>query len=160
LGAVVNAAGEMTAVHRTWLHQAADGRWTKAPMQSAKMSLGQVAGGSIRLWRGASGKPLADAPEGETVVIGEGIETCLSVALLCPELRVLAAVSLANLARIALPGTVRTVILAADNDGDNAAAAHALQMAVNRYAGEGRAVRIARSPIGKDFNDALTADMT
>ncbi len=93
-------------------------------------------------------------------MIGEGIETCLSVALATPEFRVLAAVSLGNLARVTLPPAIGTVIIAADNDGDGTPAAEALQRAVDRFAGEGRAVRIARSPIGKDFNDCIVAGLT
>ncbi len=153
VAAVVNAAGEIVAVHRTWLQRDCAGRWIKAPLRNAKMSLGSIAGGSIRLWRGASRRPLANAPDGETVVITEGIEDGLSVALLCPELRILSAVSIANMARIVLPAAVQTVILAADNDGDNLAAASALQRAVDCHAAAGRAVRVANSPVGKDFND-------
>lgn len=90
-------------------------------------------------------------------MIGEGIETCLSIALACPELRVLSAVSLGNMARITLPAAVRRVILAADNDGAGTPAAEALQRAIDHFAREGREVRVARSPVGNDFNDALTA---
>jgi hypothetical protein len=155
VAAVNNAAGEHVATHRTWLG-CVEGRWGKAALRDAKMSLGSVAGGTIRLWRGATGKPLDRAAEGEAVAIGEGIETCLSVVVACPELRVLCAVSLANMARIELPPAIRTVILCADNDGGNEAAARGLARAVDHFAMQGRAVRIARSSIGKDFNDALT----
>jgi len=156
VAAVTDAAGEHIATHRTWLTERG-GRWTKAPLRAPKMSLGSVRGGTIRLWRGASGRPLREAPEGETVVIAEGIETALSVAIACPELRVLSAVSLANMPSVVLPPAVRSVILCADNDGDNAGAAGLLQRAVDHFAAQGRAVRIARSPVGKDFNDCLTA---
>ena len=124
-------------------------------MGNPKMSLGSVAGGCIRLWRGASRKPLAQAPEGEVVAIAEGIETALSVVIACPELRVLAAVSLANMGNLPLPPTVREVIICADNDVANEAAARALERAADRYAEQGRNVRIARPPVGKDFNDTL-----
>jgi len=159
VAAVVSGAGEIIAVHRTWLQQDRDGRWIKAQLHNPKMSLGPLAGGSIRLWRGASRRPLRLALDGETVVLTEGIEDGLSVALLCPELRVLSAVSLANMARVELPAAVRTIVLAADNDGDNLAAAKALQRAVDCFTAEGRTVRIAFSPIGKDFNDLLQSDV-
>jgi hypothetical protein len=159
--AAVNAAnGEHVATHRTWLNLAADGRWRKAPLKHPKMSLGTVAGGCIPLWRGASGKPLAKALPGETVVIGEGIETGLSVALACPELRVLSAVSLSNMGGLTLPAAVTTVILAADRDDGNEVAAAALGRAAAAYQAQGRVVRIARPPAGfGDFNDLLTADV-
>lgn len=158
VAAITEASGVHVATHRTWLAMAEGGSWTKAPLRDAKMTLGSYAGGCIRLWRGASGKSLAQAPAGEAVAIAEGIETALSVVLAAPELRVLCAVSLANMGRIVLPETVRTVTLCADNDGDNPAAARALQRAVEHFAAEGRAVRIARPPAGlKDFNDVLRA---
>ena len=154
LAAVVNAADEMVAVNRTWLQQD-DGCWIKARLCNPKMSLGPLSGGTIRLWHGASRKPLAQTPDGEVVVVAEGIETALSGALLCLDLRVLSAVSLPNMARIVLPPAVRSVIIAADNDGDNQAAARGPQRAIDRFKVEGRLVRIARSPVGKDFNDVL-----
>lgn len=155
VAAVTDAAGRHVATHRTWLQQDTEGTWRKARLRDPKMSLGSVAGGCIRLWRGASGKALAQAPEGETVAIAEGIETALSVAIACPELRVLSAVSLGNMGRLALPSAVRNLILCADNDGPNEGAARALQRAVDHYLSEGRTVKIAVPPCGKDFNDTL-----
>lgn len=157
LAAINDADGQHVATHRTWLTRAASGTWCKAPLRDPKKSLGSYAGGCIRLWRGATGRNLRDAQPGEAVAIAEGIETALSVAVACPELRVLAAVSLANMARVQLPAAIGTVILCADNDGDNAAAAELVTRAAERFAREGRAVRIARAPVGKDFNDTLRA---
>ncbi len=159
VAAITNRAGEHVATHRTWLARDVAGVWRKAPLRDRKLTLGSYAGGSIRLWRGASGKPLAQAPEGEVVAIAEGVETALSSAIACPELRVLAAVALANMARIELPPAIRIVILCADNDGDNPAAARGVARAVRQFAAAGREVRIARSPVGKDFNDALRAEV-
>ena len=161
LAAIIDGTGRHVATHRTWLADDGAGRWVKAALNNAKMTLGSYAGGFIPLQRGGSGKPISEAPDGETVAIAEGIETALSVALACPELRVLAAVSLGNMARIALPPSLRYVILCADNDAsDNEAAARALRTATARLASEGRQVRVARPPIGKDFNDTLLAART
>lgn len=157
LAAITGDDGQIMAVHRTWLALDSAGRWGKAPLRAAKMSLGRVTGGTIRLWRGASGKAMAKAPEGEAVAIGEGIETCLSVAVACPDQRVLSAVSIANMANITLPAAIRTVILLKDNDGDNKAAAKALRRAISHFQEDGRIVRIAIPPVGKDFNDTLRA---
>jgi hypothetical protein len=157
LAAITDADGRHVATHRTWLARDASGAWGKAPLRDPKKTLGSYAGGCIRLWRGATGRSLSDAQPGETVAIAEGIETALSVAVACPELRVLAAVSLANMGRLILPPQITTVTLCADDDGDNQAAAELLTRAAERFAREGRAVRIARPPQGhKDMNDALT----
>ncbi|MBU8546357.1 MULTISPECIES: DUF7146 domain-containing protein [Roseomonadaceae] len=158
LAAITDGAGEHVGTHRTWLAEDGGG-WRKAPLRDAKKTLGRYAGGFIPLWRGASGKPLRDAPAGEVVAMAEGIETALSVVLACPELRVFAAVALANMGSVVLPAAVSRVILCADNDGENPKAAALLERAADRFAAEGREVRIARPPVGKDFNDTLRAEL-
>lgn len=159
LAAITDGAGLHVGTHRTWLAWDGVGAWRKAPLQDAKKTLGRYAGGFIPLWRGASGKPLRDAPAGEPLAVAEGIETALSVALACPELRVIASVALANMGSLILPASVGCVILCADNDTDNPKAAALLDRAAERFAAEGREVRIARPPVGKDFNDTLRAEM-
>jgi len=154
LAAIVGPDGGHVATHRTYLAEHG-GVWGKARLKAPKKVLGGYAGGTIRLWRGASGKPLATAPESDVIAIGEGIETSLSVAIACPEYRVLAAGSLNNLARMILPAHALDLIVLADNDAGNPAAQAALQRAVDRLLAEGRSVRIARSSAGKDFNDSL-----
>lgn len=155
VAAVTNGHAGLQAVHRTWLSEVR-GKWVKAPLDAPRKALGQVSGGTIRLWRGASGKPLAEAPDGETAVITEGIETGLSIAVSCPERRVLSAVSLNNLARVELPPAIKAVVIAADNDTPGSAAEAVLYAAVRRLEATGRKVLIARSPVGSDFNDCLT----
>lgn len=156
LGAITGPDGAHQATHRTWLSRRPDGTWGKAPLDRAKKVLGGFAGGAIRVWRGAGGRPLAEAEAGEVVALAEGIETALSVALAAPELRVLCVVSLGNLARVELPASVSTIVVCADNDEGNDAAARALARALDRFAGEGREVRLARPPVGVgDFNDMI-----
>ncbi|BAK83951.1 DUF7146 domain-containing protein [Komagataeibacter medellinensis] len=155
LAAITDGTGAHIATHQTWLAQDDGGVWRKARLNASKKIMGAFLGGSIRLQRGASGKSLKDSPAGETVAIGEGIETCLSVALACPEMRVLAAASLGNMASVQLPEQIRSVILLADND-TNPQAQRGLRRAIDFHLAAGREVRVARSPKGKDFNDAIT----
>lgn len=156
VAAILALDGHLVGVHRTWLALGAGGVWGKAPVRNAKMSLGSVAGAAVPISPGAAGARLRDAPPAEPIVVGEGIETCLSVAIACPDLRVLCAVSLANLGAVALPPQVRSVILAADND-EAPGARRGLARAIEAHRAAGREVRVARSPIGKDFNDVATA---
>lgn len=155
VAAISDMDGAHRATHRTYL-DCDGGAWRKARVESPKMVLGGFAGGSVRLWRGASRKPLREAPADDLVVIGEGIETCLSIVLAVPEYRVLCAVSLDNMGAIALPPQVTRVILAADND-TKPAARRAFDRAVSRHLDAGRVVRVARPEIGNDFNDTLQA---
>lgn len=158
VGAIMSLEGELQGVHRIWLEPGPSaGTWRKAALRSPKKALGSVTGGCIPIWRGSAATPLREAPDASTAVLCEGIEDALAVALLAPELRVLAVVSLANMASVMLPASIATVILAADNDAPGSPAALALQRAVDIHTAVGRDVRIARSPSGKDFADALAA---
>lgn len=154
VAAIHGADGEHLATHRTWLERFGGG-WNKARLPRNKMVLADFPGGSIRLARGASNAPLKDAPAGDPVVIAEGIESALSIAIAVPEVRVLCAVSQGNMASVWLPDQIGPVILAIDNDTKPAAKA-AAQRIVDRYLERGCNVRVARSPVGNDFNDALT----
>jgi hypothetical protein len=154
VAAVAGPDGTLAAVHRTFL-MGRPGSVTKAPMNDPKMSLGRLAGGCIPIWRGNSGEPLRRAHPGEAVVLTEGIEDALTVALACPGRRVLCAVSLANMARVWLPAAIKTVVIHAHNE-DGPEAEAALLKAVRFHAAQGREVRIARAPGGaKDFNDVV-----
>ncbi|MBR0703134.1 toprim domain-containing protein [Bradyrhizobium diazoefficiens] len=132
-----NAAGELTAVHRTYL--ARDGRG-KAPVEPERMDLGNVKGTAIRL------SPLA-----EELLVGEGIETTLSVMQVTGKPG-WAAGSAGMMRELVLPQEVRSVIILVDGDVYGEQAASAARV---RWVGEGRSVRMARAPKGTDFNDLL-----
>lgn len=147
VAAVVNGKGEQVAVHRTYL-QMVNERWQKAEVGAgfdAKMVLGSYAGGIISLSRGKSGKPLSKAPDDDVVVLCEGIEDGLSIALACPDYRVLTTISVNNMKNAPLPPAIKTVVIAADNDKAGSQAAQALEEAVNAFLDQGRDVRIARA---------------
>lgn len=160
VAAVVDAKGEHRATHRTFLEPNGRGGWRKhSGVKKAKKVLGGYAGATIRLWRGKSGKPLAEAPDDDTVALVEGIEDGLTVALACPEWRVLAVVSLSNLVNVQLPEQLLDVVLVCDRDGENPQARLARERATHRLMTEGRSVREARPPEGfKDFNDWWQAE--
>lgn len=154
--ACINAPdGKMIAVHRTWLEIQGDGSVKKAPLENAKMTLGLYKGGCIPLWRGASNKPLKDAPAGDKVIISEGIEDGLTYALAAADMRVLVAVSLSNMGSLQLPPAIGTVILGLQND-ENPKARAAADRAISHFLSEGRLVLDARPPANrKDANELL-----
>ncbi len=162
LALVNDGQGRPVACHRTWLAPAAGGGWDKAPVPKAKKVLGDYAGASIHLWRGigprgGKGKPLADAPEGSHLFIAEGIEDALSAAILLPDARVISAISLSNFGAVALPPSIASVTLIADQDPGEGAQM-ALARAVTAHQRAGRRVRVWRNTEGgKDLNDALRA---
>jgi hypothetical protein len=129
--------GEPIAIHRTFLDRDGSG---KAPIEPNKLMLGSCRGGAVRL-----------APVTERLLIGEGIETCMSVSQATGQ-PTWAALSTAGLRTLILPVEVRQIIILADGDDAGEAAA---QDAAQRWTSEGRRVRIARPPQGLDFNDIL-----
>ena len=163
--------GKQVGAHRTFLHcpriPGADGLTPpvgKAPVERAKLTLGDYKGAHIPLWKGEHRQTLRDLPAGAAVHISEGIEDGLSVARLMPRARVVAAASLANMAAIELPPQVQDVTLIAQNDpptlpdGRPHPAIAALKRAVEAHRAAGRTVRMARPPEGtKDFNDWVRA---
>lgn len=153
--AIGAADGAFMACHRTYLEEAGPGDWRKARLEDAKKTLGGWAGGFIRLWRGASGKPLAAAPAGEVVDMSEGIEDGLSVAMAMPEARIVAAVSIDNIANLKFPPQITTLRIWRQNDTKTAAIA-AFDRVVQAQLRAGMKVLIPRLPDGvKDANEWL-----
>ena len=113
-------------------------------------------GAAIYLWRGKSNKPAAGAPaKTDTLVLCEGVEDGLTVALAVPEARVWCAYSLSNLGNIVIPQCAAKVIVCCDNDWGKPGAEKQLASALEKLTAQGVPVFEARSPVGKDFNDCL-----
>ncbi|MGE0698284.1 MAG: toprim domain-containing protein [Hyphomicrobiaceae bacterium] len=143
------------SLHCTFL--AEDGR-DKAPVEPQRKMWPSMTGSAIRLARGETGLSIGEATKQgllDTLCLCEGVEDGLSLALACPELRIWAVGSLANLAHVRLPACCAEVIVAADNDWANPQAARQLEAACEAQADQGRSVSVARSHVGKDANDAL-----
>jgi putative DNA primase/helicase len=125
------------AVHRTFLDYSGT---DKAPVEPERMTLGPCGGAAVRL-----------AEATDRLMVGEGIETCLS-AMQGTGLPAWAALSTGGLQTMKLPPEVREVIILADGDEPGEKAA---QAAARRFLADQRRVRIARPPKGSDFNDVL-----
>jgi putative DNA primase/helicase len=139
VGLVEHAERGIVGLHRTFLGRDADGIWRRIE----RRSLGPIGGGAVRL-----------APAAETLLIGEGVETCLAATQATAQ-PAWAALSTSGLVALMLPTIVRTVVILADHDA-NGACERAARAAAARWLAEGRKVRIARPPIpGTDFNDVL-----
>ena len=127
-------------IQRTYLNAAGT---SKAAVPKAKLSLGNVRGGAIRL-----------APCANGLVVCEGLEDGLTLQ---QELgrAVWVAAGASNLAAMDLPQGVNELVIGADAD---AAGEQAARSAAERFAGQGRQVRIIRprAPF-KDFNEQLQA---
>jgi putative DNA primase/helicase len=131
--------GELIGVHRTWLARVDRGQWHRRD----RASLGAIAGGAVRL-----------APAADTLLIGEGVETCLAAMQACCT-PAWAALSTWGMTALRLPPIVRTIVILADNDA-NGAGEQAARAAAQCWLVESRRVRIAMPPEpGTDFADML-----
>ena len=128
-------------VQRTWLDPR---RPAKAGVTNPRKALGRIFGHAVRF-----GAVPADGLA--SLVVGEGIETVLSLITAVPEIGAAAALSAGSLGAFAPPPGVARIVIARDNDEDGALAAERLARRCAR-AGVGATVIV---PIGNDFNDDL-----
>ena len=140
VAAVTGADGCVTGVHRTWLDPS---RPAKAPVARPRKALGRVHGLAVRF-----GDP---APP--TLLVGEGIETVLSLVTAMPDTVAAAALSAGSLGAFAPPPGTARLVVARDNDPDGERAAERL---ARRCARAGVAAHVL-VPDGEDFNDDLLA---
>ena len=135
---VQGADGSLQGVMRTFLAPTGS---AKAEIAAPRMALGRLAGGAVRL-----------GEVRDELILCEGIEDglALTMALGAPVWAVLGA---ANFRRVVLPSSVRTIIIAKDND---AVGERAAQEAAAKLTLQGFAVSSIAPPQGcKDFNEAL-----
>ena len=141
VAAVTGDGGRIFGVQRTWLDPR---RPAKAGVATPRKALGRIHGLAVRF-----GAPSYDA----ALVVGEGIETVLSLITAVPEMRAAAALSAGSLGAFAPPPCVARLVIARDNDEDGALAAERLARRCARL-GVAAAVIV---PVGNDFNDDLVA---
>jgi putative DNA primase/helicase len=141
LAAVHGPDGVLSAVQRTFLtHEGA-----RAAVDPGRMMLGRLGCGAVRL-----------APATCTLGLAEGVETALAASQM-HGIPCWAACG-ARLDRVALPASVRHVVLFADNDPPGLATAH---RATVRLGAEGRSVEVRVPQLENgDWNDVLLAART
>ncbi len=145
VGIVRDTHGDMIGLHRTYL--ALDGS-AKAPLTTARMSIGHIRGGTVQL----------APPKAGLTGIAEGIETALTVMTACHQLPMWAALSAGNIAELTLPPEIDRVVICADHDGSGVGLEAARKLAA-QLVDRGKRVWIAFPPAaGDDFNDLLVRE--
>ena len=142
VAAVSGPDGALEGVQRTWLDPS---RPAKAPVAQPRKALGRVHGHAVRLTM-----PSDDSP---TLLVGEGIETVLSLLAAVPALPAAAALSAGSLAAFAPPPGTARLLIAADRDPAGLRAAATLEA---RALAQGIAATVL-TPEHGDFNDDLAA---
>jgi hypothetical protein len=144
IAAVSDLDGNLTGAHRTWLDPEGFSEATrgKAPIDTPRRAMGGLLGHAVRF--GA-----AD----DVLVVGEGIETMLSLRCALPAMPMAAALSANHLAALLLPPTLRRLYIARDADaaGDMALAA------LTERADAAGIEALGLSPRIGDFNEDLRA---
>ena len=133
--------GNILGVQRTWLDPRLP---AKAGVAAPRKALGRIHGHAVRF-----GAVPADGLT--SLVVGEGIETVLSIVTALPEIGAAAALSAGSLGTFAPPPGVLHLVIARDNDEEGALAAERL---ARRSARAGVAATVI-VPAGGDFNDDL-----
>ena len=152
VAAVTGDDGELKGVHRTWLDPH---RPAKARVSRPRKTLGRIHGLAVRF---------GESDTASTLLVGEGIETVLSLVTVLPPLRgavppdslapdavAAAALSAGSLGAFVPPANVSRLIIAQDRDDQGERAALRLQLRCTRL-GVATAVLL---PAGNDFNDDL-----
>ena len=139
VAAVTGDDGAVTGVQRTWLDPRSP---AKAGVAHPRKALGRIYGHAVRF-----GRPDA------TLLVGEGIETVLSLVTAVPEITAAAALSAGSLGAFAPPPGLAQLVIACDNDTEGEQAAERL---ARRCARAGVAATIV-VPEGGDFNDDLVS---
>ncbi len=140
VAAVAGDDGAIGGIHRTWLDPTAH---AKAAVSSPRKALGRVHGRAVRFGSLHHG----------TLLVGEGIETVLSLVTAVPAIPAAAALSAGSLAAFAPPAGLARLVVARDNDPEGAQAAQRLR---RRCRGLGIPTAVIVPQRG-DFNDDLIA---
>ena len=141
VAAVTGSDEAVCGVLRTWLHPTEP---AKAQVSRPRKALGRVHGCAVRF---------GDPADGASLLVGEGIETVLSLVTASPEITAAAALSAGSLGAFAPSAGIMRLVIARDNDPEGERAAERL---ARRCARAGVAATVI-VPRGSDFNEDLLA---
>ena len=142
VAAIRGPDGTINAVHRTWLDAGGAG---KANLPEPRKMLGPPRGQGVLFHPERAAR--------NDIVVGEGIETVLSVTTALPGSAGIATLSASVMAGIVIPDSLGRILIAVDRDTAGYPASLSLEA---RLREEGRPVRLILPQHG-DFNDDLMA---
>ena len=140
VAAVDGDDGAIDGIHRTWLDPNAP---AKAAVTSPRKALGHVHGRAVRF----------GSRHRRTLLVGEGIETVLSLVTAVPAIPAAAALSAGSLGAFAPPSGLARLVIAPDNDTEGGRAAQRLRRRCRNLSIPTAVIVPERG----DFNDDLIA---
>lgn len=153
------ATGQVTACHVTFLDPVLP---IKISLEdaNAKLIFGEAKGSVIRISHGPENVAPELAKEEHPLIVCEGLETGLSLAIACPSARVWAAGSLSNMANVPLwLDCIPSVIVARDNNHGNRQAEKQLEGVLQALVAHGKPMTVIASMVGDDFNDLAQGEV-
>lgn len=159
LSAMRAPTGQVTAVHCTFLDPLGPRKLPIGEGENAKMMFGEAKGSMIRISHGPEGEPPETAVRPYPLVLCEGVEDGLSLALAIPEARVWAAGTLSAMASapVWLP-CVSAIVVSQDNDWHSKTAQAQFDAVIAELVKPGKPLTTIASHVGKDFNDLMKGD--
>lgn len=117
------------------------------------------AGAVIRISHGPEGEPPEHSSRPFPLILAEGVETALSLALAVPEARVWACGSINGIrfAPVNYP-FVSALLVAGQNDWDKPTAQKQVASALEELETSGKPLELMLSHVGSDFNDLMKGD--
>lgn len=134
---VTDNLGTLTGIHRSWLDPASR---AKAPITDPRRSLGAIAGHAVRFGTADS-----------VMIVGEGVETMLSLRQILPDMPMAAATSAAHLGAFIPPSGLQRLYIALDRDEAGETAASRLRDRTQNLGIE----TVILTPMLGDFNEDL-----
>ena len=141
VAAVTDNNGTLRGIQRTWLDPKQP---KKAHVDQPRKALGHIYGLAVRF---SAPSPPDNAP----LLVGEGIETVLSLLTAIPGIHAAATLSAGSLASFTLPYNLTRLVIAADNDPAGLNAAHQLHDRSTQLGIHTTTI----TPTNTDFNDEL-----
>lgn len=159
LCAMRNVMGQFVDHHVTFLDPHKPAKADLGPKLSPRLMGVPNAGSAMRIAHGPEGVPPEHAQEPHPLILAEGQETALSLALALPECRVWACGSISGIrnAPVNFP-FVSAVFVAGENDWEKPQAQKQLDQAMAALEQSGKPVELMFSHVGSDFNDLMKED--
>jgi hypothetical protein len=161
---IMSAAG-VRGVHATWLHYSdKTGFWFRYKRDGEKQMLGEARGGFVPISHGEHGLTCSAARKAgkrTPLVLAEGIETSLALALALPECRVWACLSLGGIGAAPVHlADAGSILVALEND-IKPAALKAREGVIGRLEEQAEAMGVPLATMepstGSDFADVMAA---
>ncbi|MFP3012705.1 MAG: AAA family ATPase [Rickettsia sp.] len=151
-----NKDGNITGGQSIYLNKDTN---NKADIEVNKRSFGRIRGAFVEINKNNEQQNVQSSKDGNNsasnvTIIAEGVETALSIAEAGIKGKILCSLGVSNI-RNYEPIKGERIIIAADNDGQEAVSVHTVMKAQEELISKGAVVSIIRPPEKGDFNDML-----